>query len=59
MSNTRPDFSLCLMESARKQKKAILKELRNINRIFEKLVEKENRVVFEKQLIKGVYVSLL
>ena len=48
-----------VMESARKQKEATLKELRNINRIFEKVVETENRVVFEKQLIKGVYVSLL
>ena len=58
-SDTTPDLAMYVMESARKQKKATLKELRNINRIFEKVVEKENRVVFEKQLIKGVYVSLL
>ena len=36
------------MESARNQKKAMLKDLRNIYRILDKVVEKENKVVFEK-----------
>ena len=45
-SNTTPDLVMYVMESARKQKKATFKELRNFNRILENVVEKENRVVF-------------
>ena len=44
-SNTRPHLSVYAMESARKQK-AMLNDLRNINRILDKVAEKENKVVF-------------
>ena len=40
------------MESARKQKKATLKDLRNINRILDKVEERENRVIFGKVTVK-------
>ena len=45
-SDTTPDLAMYVIESARMQKKATLKELRNINRILENIVEKENKVVF-------------
>ena len=45
-SDTTPDLAVYVIESARKQKKATLKELRNINRILGNIVEKENKVVF-------------
>ena len=44
-SNTRPDLSIHVLNSARKQKTAVLKDLRNINRIG----EKESKVVFGKK----------
>merc|ERR1712041_7986 len=46
-SNTRPDLSKVL-NSARKQKNAVLKDLRDINRIIDKIGEKESKVVFGK-----------
>ena len=47
-ANTRPDLAIYTLELARKQKKATLKDLRNIKRIFKKVSEKESRVVFGK-----------
>ena len=47
-SNTRPDIAVYVMNSTRNQKKARLKDLRNIYRILIKVHEKENRVVFRK-----------
>ena len=45
-SNTRPNLAIHVLNSARKQKNAILKVLRYINRIVEKIGEKESKVVF-------------
>ena len=51
VSNMRPD--LAVIKSAKKQKKATLKELRNNNRILEEVVEEQNRAVFERVADKG------
>ena len=45
-SNTRPDLAIHVLNSARKQKNIVLKDLRDINRIVDKIGEKENKVVF-------------
>ena len=45
-NNTRPDLAINVLNSARKQKNARLKDLREINRIVEKIKEKENKIVF-------------
>ena len=45
-SNTRPDLAIHVLNSARKQTNAVLKDLRDINRIFEKISEKESRAGF-------------
>ena len=45
-SNTRPYIAIHILNSARKQKNAVLKDLRDINRIVEKICEKESKVVF-------------
>ena len=42
----RPDLVIYILNSARKQKNAALKDLRDINRIVEKISEKENKVIF-------------
>ena len=47
-TNTRPDLSIYALNLAKKQKNATLKELRNINRILKKVLEKENVVVFSR-----------
>ena len=39
-SNTRPDLAIHLLNSARKWKNTVLKDLRDINRIVEKIGEK-------------------
>ena len=44
--NTRPDLAMNVLNSARKQKNATLKDLREINRIVEKITDKEIKVVF-------------
>ena len=46
--NTRPDLAIHVLNSARKQKNAVLKDLRDINRIVEKIGEKESKVFFGK-----------
>ena len=45
-SNTRPDLAIHVLNSARKQKNAVLKDLRDINRIIDKIGEKESKIVF-------------
>ena len=45
-SNTRADLAIHVLDSARKQKNAVLKDLKVINRIVEKIGEKESKVVF-------------
>ena len=47
-SNTRPDLAIHVLNSARKQKNAVLKDLKDMNRIVEKIGEKESKVVFGK-----------
>ena len=46
--NTRPDLAIYALELAKKQKKATLKDLRNVNRILKKVSDKESRVVFRR-----------
>ena len=38
--NTRPDLAIYALELAKKQKKAVLKDLREINKVVEKVPEK-------------------
>ena len=47
-ANTRPDLSIYALDLAKKQKQAVLKDLRSVNRILQKVREKECRVVFKK-----------
>ena len=47
-SNIRPDLAIHLLNSARKQKNAVLKDFRDINRKVEKIGGKESKVVFGK-----------
>ena len=47
-SNSRPDISIYTLNLAKKQKQATLKDLRDINRILQKVREKKNTVVFRK-----------
>ena len=47
-NNTRPDLAIHVLNSARKQKNAVLKDLRDINGIVEKIGDKESKVVFRK-----------
>ena len=47
-SNTRLDIAVYVMNGARNQKKATLKDLRDKNRILVKVHEKENRIVYKK-----------
>ena len=44
----RLDLTVYVKESARRQKNATLKDLRNMNRIFEKFGERENKVIFHR-----------
>ena len=55
-SNTRPDLAIHVLNSARKQKNAVLKDLRDINRIVEKIGEEESKVVFWKGCQETGYV---
>ena len=47
-------LAIHVLNSARKQKKAVLKDLRDINRIVEKISEKGSKVVFGKVARKQV-----
>ena len=48
VANTRPDLALYALELAERQKKAVIKDLREINRVLKKVREKESRVLFTK-----------
>ena len=52
-ANARPDLSIYALNLAKKQKKAVLKDLRDVNRILQKVREKNNKVVFRKIGEKG------
>ena len=60
-ANTRPDIAVSVLELAKNQKKATLKDLRNVNRILKKVYEKDNKVIFgrvaEKDKICVVGIS--
>merc|ERR1712055_697488 len=47
-ANTRPDLAIYALDLAKKQKSAVLKDLRSVNRILQKVREKECKVVFKK-----------
>ena len=47
-TNTRPDIAIHALELAKKQKKAMLKDLREVNIILKKVHEKESRVMIKK-----------
>merc|ERR1712030_168749 len=47
-TNARPDLSIYVLNLAKKQKQATLKDLRDVNRILMKVREKESKVVFRK-----------
>merc|ERR1712105_43727 len=52
-ANTRPDLSIYALDLAKKQKQAVLKDLRSVNRILQKVREKESKIVFRKIGEKG------
>ena len=45
-ANTRPDLAVYVMDLARRQKQAVLKDLRDVTRILKRVEEKENKVTF-------------
>ena len=47
-TNTRPDIAIHALELAKKQKKAMLKDLKEVNIILKKVYEKESRVMFKR-----------
>jgi len=47
-ANMRPDLAIHTLELGKKQKAAVLKDLRSVNRILQKVREKESKVVFKK-----------
>ena len=47
-ANTRPYLAIYALELAKRQKKATIKDLREINRVLKKVREKESRVLFTK-----------
>ena len=47
-TNTRPDIAIHALELAKKQKKATLKDLKEVNNILKKVHEKESRVMFKR-----------
>ena len=47
-ANTRPDKAIYALDLAKKQKRATLKDLRDVNRVFKKVQEKESKVVFKR-----------
>ena len=48
MANTWPYLTIYALELANRQKKAVIKDLREINRVLKKVREKESRVLFTK-----------
>ena len=46
-------MAIYALDLAKKQKAAVLKDLRSVNRILQKVREKESKVVFKKIAEKG------
>ena len=47
-ANVRPDLAIYALELAKRQKKATIKDLREINRVLKKVREKKSKVVFTR-----------
>ena len=47
-ANTRPDKAIYALDLAKKQKRATLNDLRDVNRVFKKVQEKESKVVLKR-----------
>ena len=47
-ANTRPDKAIYALDLAKKQKRATLKDIRDVNRVFKKVKEKESKIVFKR-----------
>ena len=47
-ANTRPDLSIYALDMAKRQKKAVIKDLREVNRVLKKVREKESKVFFSR-----------
>ena len=47
-ANTRQDLAIYALELTKRQKKAVIKDLREVNRVLKKVREKESKVVFTK-----------
>ena len=48
VANTRPDLAIYALDLAKRQKKAVIKDLREVNRVLKKVRDKESKVVFTK-----------
>ena len=47
-ANTRPDKAIYALDLAKKQKRTTLNDIRDVNRVFKKVQEKESKVVFKR-----------
>ena len=47
-TNTRPDIAIHALELSKKQKKATLKDIKEVDNILKKVHEKESRVMFKR-----------
>ena len=47
-ANTRPDLAIYVLELAKRQKRATIKDLREINRVLKKVEEKESKVFSQR-----------
>ena len=47
-ANTRPDLAIYLLELAKRQKKATMQGLRDVNRVLKKVKDKESKVLFTR-----------
>ena len=47
-ANTRLDLAIYALELAKKQKKATIEDMREVNRVLKKIKEKESKVLFTK-----------
>ena len=56
MTNTRLDVAIHALNLAKNQKRAMLKDLRDVNRILKKVHEKESKVMSWKIRRRKIYV---
>ena len=47
-ANTRPDLAIYALDMAKRQKRAVIKDLREVNRVIKKVREKESKVFFSR-----------